>query len=83
MEELYIVYDREEGLVCVGTKEQAAKDFTRWVENNQEYYSGEMLSDDDMGYQTIMAKLEKGYCLEMHKDNWEEQFIEAGGTSDG
>lgn len=80
MEDLYIVHDREQGLVCVGSKDQAEKDYAKLVKSNQEYFAGEKLSNDDMGYHTILAKLEKGYCLEKLEDNWEERFIEGGPT---
>lgn len=72
-EELYLVWDFDMGLVCVGDKESAEKIYTQLVEENERYFEGEYLHDDEMGYKVIIGKLCKGHLIKMNdeKGEWE------------
>lgn len=72
-EEVYIVWDFDKGLVSVGEKETAEKDYAALVDENERFYDGEQLSDDEMGYKAIIAKLYKGQLIQMNEveGQWE------------
>lgn len=78
MDELYMVYDKEDGLICVANKEMAEKEYKNAVDSAQKYLNGMYLGEEDMGYQTIIAQVKRGYLLQMSEEinEWEESFVE-------
>ncbi|MGX7394013.1 hypothetical protein [Carnobacterium mobile] len=57
---MWIVWDKEDGLVCIGDYVfclEAYKKHKKYAENY--LYNNDELSEEDIGYQVIMAKAEE------------------------
>lgn len=55
----------------------AEKEYSKALDVAQEELAGMYLAEDDMGYQTLLAKVEQGYFLEMSQqpNEWRESFV--------
>lgn len=57
--DLWMVWDKDKGLICICEFEEALKEYEKELKVNEEFYSGECMNEDELGYYLILAKVHK------------------------
>src|SRR3990167_7901349 len=58
-EDMYIVWDNDDGLVCIGTRDNAIEEYESQVERVKDYVQGEGEFSVDLSERVVLARIER------------------------